>query len=528
MSNQQELLQYQRAIDQLTGQRDREAAQLDQLEAAVTDANQNVRLARQAGLPAAQIQALELVEKQAFQAAAAKNQQVEQLQTDIINQELQKQEALEAINRGAQPQGSTVDDPLANEEERNAELQRELDEQNTKPFPDPVAEEEARNAELQRELDEQNANAVGAPAPVDVSAGAGDYSVVPFESETFNSEGEVISTETRYYVRDDKTGQNLTSWATPEEAQAEIERQRALDAEFEELNAGQDALEAAAREEAERLENLKNQATRQSRYKKPGSSDWRVRLQLGERNLNLYNASKPGILKPLAATNGVVFPYTPQINTSYKANYEQYDLVHSNYRGLYYKNSRVDDLNIRATFTAQDTREAEYVLAVIHFFRSVTKMFYGQDTERGTPPPLVYLSGLGMDQFYGHPCVVSNFQYNLPDNVDYIRANNVNDYGTDLLNRRFQGDGGGFKLPGGGATVNRILNAGLDKFFPQTKKPVPDAVERQVNNKLLASYVPTKMEIDITLIPVQTRSQVSKQFSLADFANGDLLKKGFW
>jgi hypothetical protein len=363
---------------------------------------------------------------------------------------------------------------------------------------------------------------------VDVNAGAGDYSVVPFESETFNSEGEVISTETRYYVRDNKTGQNLTSWATPEEAQAEIERQRALDADFEEINAAEDARQAAAREEAERLENLKNQATRQSRYKKPGSSDWRVRLQLGERNLNLYNASKPGILKPLVATNGVVFPYTPQINTSYKANYEQYDLVHSNYRGLYYKNSRVDDLNIRATFTAQDTREAEYVLAVIHFFRSVTKMFYGQDTERGTPPPLVYLSGLGMDQFYGHPCVVSNFQYNLPDNVDYIRANNVNDYGTDLLNRRFQGDGGGFKLPGGGATVNRILNAGLDKFFPQTKKPVPDAVERQVNNKLLASYVPTKMEIDIVLIPVQTRSQVSKQFSLADFANGDLLKKGFW
>jgi hypothetical protein len=53
-------------------------------------------------------------------------------------------------------------------------------------------------------------------------------------------------------------------------------------------------------------------------------------------------------------------------------------------------------------------------------------------------------------------------------------------------------------------------------------------VVASVNNTQLANYVPTKMEIDITLIPVQTRSQVSKQFSLKGFANGDLIKGGFW
>ena len=267
-----------------------------------------------------------------------------------------------------------------------------------------------------------------------------------------------------------------------------------------------------------------NQATLQSRYKQPGTSDWRVRLQLAPRSDYLYNASPPGILKPLAETNGVIFPYTPQINTSYKANYEQYDLVHSNYRGVYYKNSRVDDVAIRGTFTAQDTREADYLLAVIHFFRSVTKMFYGKDTERGTPPPLVYLSGYGMNQFNGHPCVVSNFVYNLPDNVDYIRATMPNNYGTDLLSRRTATSAGG--QAGLGATGNRILNAGLERFFPQSS-PTADTVVGSVNNTQLANYVPTKMEIDITLIPVQTRSQVSKQFSLKSFANGDLIKGGF-
>jgi len=260
-------------------------------------------------------------------------------------------------------------------------------------------------------------------------------------------------------------------------------------------------------------------------YKKQGSADWRLRLQLAPTSNYLYNASPPGILGPLASTNGVIFPYTPQINTTYRANYEQYDLVHSNYRGVYYKNSRVDDLNIKGIFTAQDTREADYLLAVIHFFRSVTKMFYGKDEQRGSPPPLVYLSGFGMNQFYGHPCVVTSFQYNLPDGVDYIRASSVNNYGTDLLSRRTPGKAAG--AAGLGATGNRILNAGLERFFPATK-PAPDPVVASVNNQQLANYVPTKMDIDITLIPVQTRSQVSKQFSLKGFANGDLIKGGFW
>jgi hypothetical protein len=285
------------------------------------------------------------------------------------------------------------------------------------------------------------------------------------------------------------------------------------------------AAQAEAAAQAAAKEAAINQATRNSVYKKEGSSDWRLRLQLAPTSTYLYNANPAGILQPLAATNGVIFPYTPQINTAYRANYEQYDLVHSNYRGVYYKNSRVDDLNIRGVFTAQDTQEADYLLAVIHFFRSVTKMFYGKDDERGTPPPLVFLSGFGMNQFYGHPCVVSNFTYALPDNVDYIRATNYNNYGTDLLSRRTPSKSSG--VAGLGASGNRILNAGLEKFFP-ANKPTPDTVTATVNSTQLANYVPTKMEIDITLIPVQTRSQVSKQFSLKGFANGDLIKGGFW
>ena len=272
--------------------------------------------------------------------------------------------------------------------------------------------------------------------------------------------------------------------------------------------------------------NAKSQGTLQSRYKQPGNGDWRVRLSLAPNSNYLYNAgSAAGILAPLTATNGVIFPYTPTISTSYSAEYEKYNLTHSNYRGLFYKSSGVGDVQINCTFTAQDTREAAYLLAVIHFFRSVTKMFYGQDTQRGTPPPLVYLSGYGDYQFSNHACVVTSFNYSLPNAVDYIRTNGPNNFGPNMSNRQtpVAASPGGSNFAGAIRLANALLKKGA---VPQV--PASNVLVSAVNNTNECTYVPTKMEIDITLIPVQTRSQVSKQFSLEQFASGRLLKGGFW
>ena len=270
----------------------------------------------------------------------------------------------------------------------------------------------------------------------------------------------------------------------------------------------------------------KSQGTLQSRYKQPGNGDWRVRLSLAPNSNYLYNAgSAAGVLAPLAATNGVIFPYTPNISTTYSADYEKYNLIHSNYRGLFYKSSSVGDVQIRATFTAQDTREAAYLLAVIHFFRSVTKMFYGQDAQRGTPPPLVYLSGYGGWQFNNHACVVSSFNYNLPNEVDYIRTDAPNNFGPNMSNRQTSvaGLSSGFNL---GRQAQLLAQGIFGGAIPT--KPAQNSLFASVNNTNESNYVPTKMEIDIVLIPVQTRSQVSKQFSLEGFASGRLLKGGFW
>ena len=271
----------------------------------------------------------------------------------------------------------------------------------------------------------------------------------------------------------------------------------------------------AAKEQAKQ-QNIINQQRKQA-----NDGDWRVRLRLAGNSNYLYNAPNPGILQPLEVTDGVIFPYTPQITTAYQAKYNAYELTHSNYKGYFYQGSSVGDISINATFTAQDTDEANYLLAVIHFFRSVTKMFYGQDDSalRGAPPPLVFLQGLGEYQFNLHPCVVSNFNYTLPADVDYIRALSPNNNGTNLIDRRSLQSG---VTPFVNPSVSRLRNAGL----PQGGISTPAAPPTLGTNS--PTYVPTKMDIQLTLLAIQTRSQVSKQFSLKGFANGDLIKGGFW
>jgi hypothetical protein len=272
-------------------------------------------------------------------------------------------------------------------------------------------------------------------------------------------------------------------------------------------------LRQAQNQQTARIQSNNNAAT----------GDWRVRLQLANASDYLYNAPDCGpLLWPLRDTDGVIFPYTPTIDTVYKANYSQYDLTHSNYRGYFYQNSYVDGINIKATFTAQDTVEANYVLACIHFFRSVTKMFYGQDAQRGTPPPMVFLSGLGDFQFNRHPCLVSQFNYNLPADVNYIRAQSTVSNGGNQLSARTRQTTLGNPIA---STIQRLSSLGQKIFPGAVTAPFAPQGSLAAGNP---TYVPTKMEMSLVLLPVQTRSQVSQQFSLRGFANGNLLKGGFW
>lgn len=228
--------------------------------------------------------------------------------------------------------------------------------------------------------------------------------------------------------------------------------------------------------------------------------DWRVRLALASGANYLYKSpDAPGILSPLLATDGVVFPYTPTVNISYMANYDGVLPTHTNYRIQQYMNSSVESITVTADFTAQDTFEANYLLASIHFFKSMTKMFYGQDQDptNGTPPPLGYFYGLGAFQLDKHPVVITNFGYNLPNNVDYIRATTSETDNKDTFNLI-----GGQLKPGGDRPRATFADTGDQAI----------------------TYVPTKITLTITCVPVISRNQISNNFSLKDYATGKLLR----
>ena len=247
------------------------------------------------------------------------------------------------------------------------------------------------------------------------------------------------------------------------------------------------------------------------------NGDWRVRLSLASDSNYLYNADNAqGILAPLKATNGVVFPYTPQIQTTYTANYDATNLIHSNYKVFQYTNSGVDQITITSIFTAQDTTEANYLLAVMHFLKSITKMFYGQDSnpKNGSPPPLCFLSGYGTYQFDKHPLVLNSFTCSLPDDVDYIKAT-INDSSTG----KSAGNTSLSRLP------SYIRPGGLPAQANFTN-------QQGINNSSI-TYVPTKIQISISAYPVVSRNAVSNKFSLRDYATGKLIRGsinngGFW
>jgi hypothetical protein len=245
-------------------------------------------------------------------------------------------------------------------------------------------------------------------------------------------------------------------------------------------------------------------------------TDWRVRLSLAPKADYLYNVAKEGdILAPLKSTNGVIFPYTPQIQVSYQANYDPTEITHTNYKHYNYRNSEVSQITINADFTAQDTAEANYMLAVIHFFKSVTKMFYGQDKNptNGTPPPLCYLSGFGAQQFDNHPVAITSFQYNLPNDVDYIRSSSVPQQGGVNLSA-YQTKVNNY-VPG----LSRLFSSGLT---PGAATKQPEFSKSLSNSE--ATYVPTKVQFNIQCIPIVTRADVSRTFSLREYATGSLLR----
>lgn len=221
--------------------------------------------------------------------------------------------------------------------------------------------------------------------------------------------------------------------------------------------------------------------------------DWRVRVSVGENSNVLYKDPSPGpLLTPLIDTNGVIFPYTPKIDVVYQTNYADQDITHTNYSFYAYNKSMIGNITINADFTAQTPQEAQYVMAVVHFFRSAGKMFMSDDRLSGNPPPMLFLNGYGDHYFPNVPCVLTQFSHSMPDDVDYISAPTVDS--KKWAEAEAQDVGQGAKPNSMGAATFR-------------------------------TKIPVMSTMTIMLQPVYSRTKVS-EFSLEKFARGAYLSDG--
>lgn len=186
-------------------------------------------------------------------------------------------------------------------------------------------------------------------------------------------------------------------------------------------------------------------------------NDWRVRVNA---EWTLFDSPMFALLEQ---TGGVVWPYLPNITFSTKANYTQIEPVHNNYPFQAYKNSQVDEIQIGGEFSCETETDAAYWIAATTFFKTATKMFFGQGDNVGNPPIICILSGYGTSIFNNVPVVVKSFSVDLKDDVNYV---NCNTFGTN-------------------------------------------------------TWVPVLSTISITVSPIYNRSRL-RQFNLRDYASGGM------
>jgi hypothetical protein len=121
----------------------------------------------------------------------------------------------------------------------------------------------------------------------------------------------------------------------------------------------------------------------------------------------------------------------------------------------------------------------------------------------------------------------------LPNDVDYISIT-PNNVGLNLSNRQAQvGTSPVSTISSAIGRLSNLFNVisgqpGVPRGAKPGERIDVGVVNQTVYKTGKTTYVPTKIDLSITLLPVQTRSQVSKQFSVKEFSNGNLLKKGFW
>jgi hypothetical protein len=246
------------------------------------------------------------------------------------------------------------------------------------------------------------------------------------------------------------------------------------------------------------------------------ANDWRVRLSIP----NWVSFKSSPVLQPLKDAGGLVFPFTPDVTIQSTAKYNAVGTIHSNYSFQAYQNSDPGAITITGAFNVEDSTQALYWIAAVHYLRSVTKMFSGYDPKAGNPPPIVQLNGYGAYVFKNVPVLVQSMKITLDKECDYISCNVVGSAAGELAN---VADSIGGLADTVGGTLPEL--SGITSTISSIAGGVGQI------SSLLGSFgvggttsggtahVPTKSTIAVTLLPAYSRAS-ARNFSLDRFVSG--------
>ena len=260
---------------------------------------------------------------------------------------------------------------------------------------------------------------------------------------------------------------------------------------------------------------ISNNQKNAARWNRASNPDWRLMLTVPHDSPFRQTFFESDLMSPLRETGGVVFPLTPTVMIQHGSNYTPMAVTHNNFPFYAYQNSETASMTIVAEFPVQNSKDAHAWVAALHFFRTVTKMFFGGDESyRGNPPPILKMNGYGDYVFKNVPVVVTNFTVELTNNVDYIGTSQVN----------------GDKSKAQQAIDNRIADLKRQvaksgrKFSVDEFDTIYDQIIDEAQQALTTpeyAWAPTNSIFSIAVQPVYSRETV-KKFSLQKFVNGGL------
>ena len=239
--------------------------------------------------------------------------------------------------------------------------------------------------------------------------------------------------------------------------------------------------------------------------------DWRVRLQVPQGSpLETFFFDNNKLMAPLKSSRGIFWPLTPAMVIQHTANYNAMDQIHSNYPHFAYQNSQVDQMNIIGEFPVQNQDDARHWVATINFLRTATKMFFGSDQEhKGSPPPILHLSGYGDHMFNKVPVIINTFNVELRQGIDYISTQQGF---TPRASKNPEWD-------------KELAELGIADGIRQPKGTTWEQLAYETYEKTSQTWAPTLSNISVLITPIYSRDSV-KTFSMHKFVRGELNGKG--